>query len=133
MATALPPSQPRKHAPRGPIKARDPMTGGHPMAGGQRCHAHSRSGAQCKQPAIHGGAVCRYHGGAAPQVQASAQARLLALQFPAIARLGQLVEQTDYPSTAYQAARDVLDRTLGKPKESVDHTGDVTWTVRWQD
>ena len=80
-----------------------------------------------------GSTVCRYHGGAAPQVQAKAIERLLALQHPALSRLAQLVEQTDYPSTAYQAVRDVLDRTLGKPKESVDHTGDVTWTVRWQD
>ena len=109
------------------------MAAGHPMAGGQLCIAHSRSGAKCKQPAIMGGTVCRYHGGKAPQVIASAQARLLAIQFPAIARLATLVEQTDYPSTAYQASRDVLDRTLGRPKETTEHSGELTLRVRWQD
>ena len=121
-----------KHAPRGPIKAkRDPMEAGHPME--KRCTAHSRAGSQCKKPPVLGATVCRMHGGAAPQVIASAQQRLLAIQFPAIARLATLVEQTDYPSTAYQASRDVLDRTLGKPKETTEHTGDLTLRVRWQD
>jgi hypothetical protein len=32
---------------------------------------------QCRQWAIHGGSVCWHHGGAAPQVQAAAQLRLL--------------------------------------------------------
>ena len=30
------------------------------------------------------------------------------------------MDQRDtFPSTAYQAARDVLDRTMGRPKESI--------------
>lgn len=107
------------------------MDGSDPMD--PRCTAHSRSGARCKKQPVLGATVCRMHGGAAPQVQASAQARILAIQFPAIAKLAQLVEQADYPSTAYQAVRDVLDRTLGKPKETTEHTGDVTIRVRWQD
>jgi hypothetical protein len=41
------------------------------------CSAHSkRSGKRCKQPAIPGGTVCRFHGGGAPQVIAKAQERL---------------------------------------------------------
>lgn len=40
----------------------------------------------------------------------------------AIDRLFGLVEQQDFPSTAYQAVRDVLDRTMGKPAETVAMT-----------
>lgn len=40
-----------------------------------RCHARSRSGDQCRAYAIHGGRVCRSHGGAAPQVRRAARAR----------------------------------------------------------
>jgi hypothetical protein len=32
---------------------------------------------QCRQWAIHGGSVCWHHGGAAPQVQAAAQLRVM--------------------------------------------------------
>jgi hypothetical protein len=63
------------------------------------------------------------HGGAAPQVKAKAMDRLLAIQFPAIARLAELVAQKEYPSTAMQAVKDVLDRTLGKPVESLALSG----------
>lgn len=42
-----------------------------------QCTAHSKStGLQCGQRAIPGGRVCRYHGGAAPQVQAAAAERI---------------------------------------------------------
>lgn len=59
------------------------------------------------------------HGGAAPQVQRSAMERLVALQSPAIARISALIDQKEFPTVAYQASRDVLDRTLGKPGESL--------------
>jgi hypothetical protein len=68
------------------------------------------------------------HGGAAPQVQAKARDRLMALQFPAIATLEFLMKKrAEFPSTAYAAAKDVLDRTEGKPKESIDMnvTGEI--------
>jgi hypothetical protein len=98
-----------------------------------RCTAHSRSGARCKGRPIRGGSVCRMHGGGAPQVKRKAAERLLALQSPAIDRLQTLMAQTEAPATAYAAVRDVLDRTMGKPKESLDHSGDVTLRVRWED
>jgi hypothetical protein len=65
------------------------------------------------------------HGGAAPQVKKAALERLMAYQDRALDRLFGLVDQTEYPSTAYQAVRDVLDRTMGKPAESVavQHSG----------
>lgn len=85
-----------------------------------RCHAHSKqTKQQCGRSAIPGGTVCRYHGGAAPQVQEAAMARLRRLQHPAIDALEWLITQKDFPSAAYSAARDVLDRTEGKPAETV--------------
>ncbi len=55
-------------------------------------------------------------------------ARLLRLQYPAIDRLQALMQQTEFPSTAYAATRDVLDRTMGKPAETVAmaHSGGMT-------
>jgi hypothetical protein len=49
--------------------------------------------------------------------------RLMALQHPAIDRLGKLIDQELFPTVAYAASRDVLDRTMGKPTES--HSLDV--------
>lgn len=110
-----------KHAPRGPLKSRtvvvaDPKGSYDPT----RCHARSKTkGTQCSKRPIPGGTVCRYHGGAAPQVKAKALERLMQYQDRAIDRLFGLVEQESFPSTAYQAVRDVLDRTMGKPAESM--------------
>jgi hypothetical protein len=57
-----------------------------------RCTATSKqSRHRCKRRPIPGGSVCVIHGGAAPQVQAAAQARLLALQHLAIDRLTTLI------------------------------------------
>jgi hypothetical protein len=109
-------TDPQRHAPRGPLIKRDPMTASDPMTDGC-CKATTRQGQRCKQPAIHGGTVCRYHGGAAPQVKAAAMERLRALQHPAIDRLARLTAQEEFPTVAYAASRDVLDRTLDKPQE----------------
>ena len=125
----------KRHAPRGPIKAKDPKSahdpmtihvGGDTLHGRLRCKAHSKAkGTQCGRTAIPGGTVCRYHGGAAPQVKLKAQERLDRLVVPAIGRLEQLMAQAEFPSTAYQAVRDILDRALGKPTErqEVAHSG----------
>ena len=103
------------------------MSVSHPMSG-QRCSAHSKvHKGQCKRPAIPGGTVCRYHGGAAPQVKQAAMERLRALQHPALDALDWLLKQRDFPSAAMSAAKDVLDRTEGKPAETVAmaHSGKV--------
>lgn len=113
--------QPRKHAPRGRIKA-DPMTASNPIRA-PRCSARSKQTLNpCKQPAIAGGTVCRYHGGAAPQVMAKAEERLKSLIDPAITRLSQLIAQQEFPSVAIAAVKDVLDRNgaLGKAREHFD-------------
>lgn len=61
--------------------------------------------------------MCRYHGGAAPQVIAAAEARLEALRTPAIAYLAYLLGQQKFPSAGLGAAKDVLDRVDGKAAE----------------
>lgn len=105
-----------KHAPRGPIKSRPMEPGTH-----GRCTAKStRTGQQCKRAPIRGGTVCATHGGSAPQVRAAAEKRLEELKPAAIQYLGWLVTQRDYPSAGLGAAKDIMDRTDGKPRETVD-------------
>lgn len=115
---------PKRHAPQGPKIQRDPMQPNDPM----RCKATTRGGKQCGSKPIRGGAVCRMHGGGAPQVKQKALDRLMALQHPAIDRLTKLIDQEAFPTVAYAASRDVLDRTMGKPKETqaLEHSGGIT-------
>jgi hypothetical protein len=110
----------QKHAPRGRIKGADPMDAPNPLEG--FCRAKSkRSGVGCRRRVVPGALVCAMHGGKAPQVQAKALERLMALQHPAIDTLSFLMEQkSTFPSTAYAAARDGLDRTEGKAVERLD-------------
>jgi len=46
--------------------------------------ATNRAGERCGRPPIPGGSVCRFHGGAAPQVKAAAAAHLRAVVDPAL-------------------------------------------------
>jgi hypothetical protein len=85
-----------------------------------RCKATNRAGMQCGSKPIRGGTVCRMHGGGAPQVKAKAMERLMALQNPAIDRLAKLIDQEEFPTVAYAASRDILDRTIGKPGENLN-------------
>ena len=88
---------------RHPMRAPDPMRAG-------RCSARSKQTREpCKQPAILGGSVCRYHGGAAPQVQKSARERIAAAAHPAIDVLLAALKSRDL-DLAMKAARDLLDR-----------------------
>lgn len=107
------------------------MGNGHPKA--RRCSARSKTtGKTCTRPAIRGGMVCRYHGGAAPQVQAKARERLADLIDPdrvlrEAARLafsdirelfdegGNLKPVTDWPEhlAAAVASVEVMKRNLG--------------------
>jgi hypothetical protein len=98
------------------------MQAQNPMSETPRCTAHNRQGAQCGNPPIQGGTVCRMHGGAAPQVKASAQARLAALIDPAIDRLSRLLRTNDQ-QVAMRAVKDVLDRNGLKSPEQLEVTG----------
>lgn len=111
---------PRRHAPRGPLRLRDHMDGvDHKDA--PQCTAKAKgSGQRCKRRPIPGGTVCVKHGGGAPQVKDAAQARLDRLVIPAIDRIAQLIEQKEFPSVAYQASKDVLDRQRGKAVEHIE-------------
>ena len=122
-----------KHAPKGKIKG-DPSSQT-PIDHPRRCTAKSgRTGHPCKRWAILGGSVCPTHGGSAPQVKASAMERLRALQGPAVDTMDYLMQQrSTFPSTAYAAARDVLDRTEGKATETVKQESNVTLRIKWQD
>lgn len=98
------------------------MSAGNPKGAFVSCTATNRQGKRCGRRPIPGGMVCTNHGGAAPQVQAKAEERLKALIDPAIMRLAELVAQTEFPSVAIAAVKDVLDRNgqLGKAKETQD-------------
>ena len=73
------------------------------MDDARRCTAKSRrSGNQCKNAAILGGRVCRFHGGAAPQVRRKANERLEDLIDPDRAL-------REAAKLAYSNIQDVLD------------------------
>ncbi|MCA1561043.1 MAG: hypothetical protein LC804_12510 [Acidobacteria bacterium] len=44
---------------------------------------------------------------------------------PAITRLAELMMQTEFPSTAYQAVRDILDRNGLAPEQKFKHSGTI--------
>jgi hypothetical protein len=61
-----------------------------------QCTARSKqTGLQCRKSAIPGGAVCRFHGGAAPQVQAAALERLRTTRDLALAKLEESLADLD--------------------------------------
>ena len=89
---------------------------------GVTCLAHSKqTGKPCKQPPIKGGTVCRYHGGAAPQVIKSARRRLNDLVDPAITALTDIIEHPLTPQVVRLAAiKDILDRAGYKSPVQVE-------------
>jgi len=125
------------HAPRGPIKDRNAEEKALDVKhlldtlGYIPCTATSKqSGNRCKRRPIPGGMVCVMHGGGAKQVQATAKLRLLALQPLAIQTLHALLQREEFPTVQLGAAKDVLDRTEGKPTESVNLQHDGTLEIR---
>jgi hypothetical protein len=90
----------------------------------QKCTAHLKNGKECGKWAIRGAVVCRVHGGAAPQVKLAAEARLKALEHPAIDRYEKLMD-SDSEEIAYKTCKDILDRTGHKPAEKVEISGSL--------
>lgn len=80
-----------------------------------------------------GSAVCRMHGGAAPQVREAARQRLLELVAPALATLARGVKNrkgVPFP-TEIAAAREILNRAgIPDPTVAVDGGASITLVVR---
>ncbi len=116
-----------KHAPMGPVKARpDLMDASRVMDALPRpqCTAKSKqSGERCKRRPHPGATVCVIHGAGSPQVQANARERLMALQPLAIQTIHSLLQREEFPTVQLGAAREVFDRTEGKPAQAVALTG----------
>ena len=86
-----------------------------------RCTAHRRTGEQCRNPAILGATVCRFHGGAAKQVVHAARVRLQnAAEKMARELLGMATDPNVSDSVKLAAIRDALDRAGLKPVTAVD-------------
>lgn len=64
--------------------------------------------------------MCRYHGGAAPQVKAKAEERIRALVDPALDRIARLIAAADTDSVGLAAAKDILDRAGYGAKQRID-------------
>jgi len=117
----------------------NPKADSNPMADSDRCTATATStGNRCKQPAIKGGTVCRFHGGEAPQVKKKAQERLNEMADSVTAELqGRLddvfsrldsAEDADEYVKLLREARQIttaiLDRTGHGPSEKREITGE---------
>ena len=87
----------------------------------RRCTSHRKNGDQCRNPAILGATVCRYHGGAAKQVVHAARVRLQnAADKMARELLGMATDPNVSDSVKITAIRDALDRAGLKPVTAVD-------------
>ena len=101
-----------------------------------QCTATNRAGERCGRPPIPGGSVCRFHGGAAPQVKAAAQARLRAMVDPALGVLEYAMKRKDKDLRgALAAAKEVLDRAKpeGEGEGLEARTGLIVEYVRPKD
>ena len=96
----------------------------------RRCRAHRKNGDQCKNAAILGGTVCRYHG-AAPHVKAAARRRLEMAADRMAANLLGLALDADSDTVKLGATNSALDRAgLKAPSEVVLSQGE---TKPWEE
>lgn len=85
------------------------------------CSARTISGVPCKRPPIQGGNVCRAHGGAAPQVRAKAQTRILMSADAAAAKLIEMIHSKKVDDrTKLLAVKDLLDRANLGGKQTIE-------------
>lgn len=86
----------------------------------RRCKAHRKNGEQCKNAAIKGSTVCRYHGGASKHVKMAARARIEnATDMMAKALLGMAIDPDVSDAVKLSAIKDALDRGGLKAPETV--------------
>jgi hypothetical protein len=86
----------------------------------RRCLSHRKNGAQCRNWAIRGGVVCRYHGGSAPQVLAKAQENIALAADHNRSNVQRLADEADSEQVRLQASNTLIDRALGKPTTTVE-------------
>jgi hypothetical protein len=107
------------------------------LAKARQCTAQSKqTGKRCKRPAIAGGTVCHFHGGAAPQVQKAAKERIAAMVDPVLELLernlaGKLKRARDregylaIDKVDYLLMKDILDRAGYKPRIEIDNSAEM--------
>lgn len=90
-------------------------------ADSRRCRAKKRgTDERCGNWAIKGGTVCKYHGGASPQVQRSARLRLMSAVIPSIERLEKERDNAKRPADRIRAAVSILDRAGYGPRVTLE-------------
>lgn len=101
----------------------------------RRCAGHSsQTGEPCKKWPIAGSTVCRWHGGAAPQVKRKAEERIAAMVFPALKRVETLIGAEDdeeiseagLEAVRLRAAFGILDRAGYTATQKLAVSGDLT-------
>ena len=87
---------------------------------------------------MKGQSVCRSHGGGSPQARAKAEAaleraeaRLRGLAGPAVATLEELVTGATSEAVRLAAARDLVDRSVGKARERVEVAAEIVVRRPW--
>lgn len=85
------------------------------------CTATKRNGKPCGLPPIKGGTVCHKHGGAAPQVRAAANRRLIEMVIPAMKELHKIINREDVADAdKLRAIQMVLNRTGYSERQQID-------------
>ena len=87
---------------------------------------------------MKGQGVCRSHGGGAPQARkkaeealALAEARLRGLAGPAVETLEELVTGATREAVRLAAARDLVDRSIGKAVEKIQVAAQIVVHKPW--
>lgn len=88
----------------------------------ERCSAHNRAGRPCGRYPVPGARVCRLHGGAAPQVKAAAEVRLVSERARAeLLRFGAPADDVHPLEAAYRVMLEALgDREWARAQLAAD-------------
>ena len=104
----------------------------------RKCSAHSQSGKPCEKFSMTGQAVCGTHGGRSPQAMAKAsrmvelaEMRLRGLAPVAVAQLESLVTGATSEAVRLGAARDLVDRSVGRATERIQVAAAITVKRPW--
>jgi hypothetical protein len=97
----------------------------------RRCSAKSKKndGGRCRNFAMMGQKVCRFHGGSAPKAIAAARLRLLELADPAIKNLHDKMKESEDDRVSLAASKAILDRAGVGPKGSLELEGGLDLEV----